>query len=97
MAFYNLPRVHGAGAACGTTLELKIEFTPRGAQVSGITPPGPRHHEGRSRDRHATWCGLRWTKRQGDALALSACKSNWPSHFQVADVAGAIAGRIGPI
>jgi hypothetical protein len=20
----------------------------------------PRHHEGRSRDRHATWCGLRW-------------------------------------
>ena len=29
----------------------------------------PRHHEGRSRDRHGTWCGLRWT------LAASArCK-----------------------
>src|SRR5262249_38776630 len=23
--------------------------------------PSPRHHEGRSRDRHGTWRGLRWT------------------------------------
>jgi hypothetical protein len=33
-------------------------------QISGITSPSPRHHEGRSRDRHATWHGLRWTPRR---------------------------------
>ena len=36
---------------------------------SVYNPRSPRHHEGRLRDRHGTWCGLRWT------LAASArCK-----------------------
>ena len=28
--------------------------------ICRMNSPSPRRHEGRSRDRHATWCGLRW-------------------------------------
>jgi hypothetical protein len=43
--------------------QIKI-FLFTGILIYGINPPSPRHHEGRSRDRHATWCGLRWTLRR---------------------------------
>jgi hypothetical protein len=33
-------------------------------QITGSAPPSPRRHEGRLRDRHVTWCGLRWTLRR---------------------------------
>jgi hypothetical protein len=37
-------------------------------QITGTGPPSPRHHEGRSRDRHGTWRGLRWTLRRQAVL-----------------------------
>ncbi len=44
---------------------LKIRIYPcLVRQITGTGPPSPRHHEGRSRDRHGTWCGLRWTLRR---------------------------------
>jgi hypothetical protein len=37
-------------------------------QITGTGPPSPRHHEGRLRDRHGTWRGLRWTLRRQAVL-----------------------------
>src|SRR5690349_16302457 len=53
--------------SCQATKEKIFRFSEYANQ--SITDLSPRHHEGRSRDRHGTWCGLRWT------LAASArCK-----------------------
>jgi hypothetical protein len=38
-------------------------------QITGTGPPSPRHHEGRLRDRHGTWRGLRWTLRRQAVFA----------------------------
>jgi hypothetical protein len=52
----------GFAESCQAPKSKKFLFT--GILIYGINPPSPRHHEGRSRDRHATWCGLRWTLRR---------------------------------
>ena len=58
----NSASVPRTGILISRIRELKIGInTCLVGQITGITPPSPRHHEGRSRDRHGTWRGLRWT------------------------------------
>src|SRR5215470_3265664 len=57
----------------------------------------PRRHEGRSRDRHATWCGLRWTLAASGASASDetrrrTAKSCGPGAATLASIRPACAG-----
>ena len=44
-------------------------FLFTGITICVIHPPSPRRHEGRSRDRHRAWRGLRWTLAASGASA----------------------------
>src|SRR5262249_44278783 len=45
---------------CATCSFDKTESLLTFTQIRTIFHPSPRRQKGRSRDRHGTWCGLRW-------------------------------------